>query len=510
MSTHQVLILIIIQLALLLLPAFGLSLLFKKAGTPTWKAYIPFYNTWVIQELGERPKYWVFWQLLPIAGWFITMAIYVEFVKSFGKFKLWEHALAALLPMFYFPAIGYDPTTKFFGPAAARRHKKGKRREWIDAGVFAVVAATLIRTFIFEAYVIPSGSMEKTLLVNDYLFVSKFAYGPRIPMTPLAIPFVHNTLPLGDRKSYLDWPRLPYIRWFASPVKRGDVVVFNLPIGDTVINTPDYQSLRPYYDVIRTLGNGNSDSGRQIVLKDPDQYPLIMRPIDKEENYIKRCVAIPGDTLRISNHVVVINGQAQPFPPESQTWYLVHTKGQPLDEMALKDTYNLDITNTEEFGPTDHPNEYRMLLTTKAHEAMQKNGLATSMVAETDSSLNVFPYSPLLHWDLDDYGPLFVPRSGSTITLTPENYAVYERVIGVYEDNAFIMRDGRFYLNGREVKQYTFQHNYYWMMGDNRHDSQDSRLWGFVPEDHIVGKASLIWMSWGKGVRWSRLFKAIH
>jgi signal peptidase I len=510
MSTHQLFVLILIQLGLLLLPAFGLSLLFKKAGAPAWAAYVPFYNTWIIQDLGGRPKNWVFWQLLPIAGWFMTMAIYVEFVKNFGKFKLWEHALASLLPFFYFPAIGYERQTKFLGPEAARRHKKSKAREWVDAGVFAVVAATLIRTFVFEAYVIPSGSMEKTLLVNDYLFVSKFAYGPRIPMTPLAIPFVHNTLPLGDRKSYLDWPKISYIRWFASPVKRADVVVFNLPIGDTVINLPDYQSLRPYYDVIRALGNGNSDSGRQIVLKDPEQYPLIIRPIDKEENYIKRCVAIPGDTLAIKDHVVFINGRAQPFPPESQTWYSVRTKGQPLDETVLKEEYNLDITNTEEFQTTDHPNEYRMMLNTKARDAMQKNGLAVSMVAETDSSLNVYPYSPLLPWNLDNYGPLFVPRSGSTITLTPATYALYERVIRVYEDNEFSMQGGRFFLNGQEVKQYTFKNNYYWMMGDNRHDSQDSRLWGFVPEDHIVGKASLIWMSWGNGIRWNRLFKTIH
>src|SRR3984957_17309958 len=377
MSLHQVLVLVAIQLGILLLPSYGLSKLFVKAGVPGWKAFIPFYNTLVMLQLGQRPMHWLFWQVIPIVGWFVSMGIFVEFVKLFGKFKLYEHALAALLPVIYFAYLGSNPAVRFLGPDAVLRYKKSTAREWVDAGVFAVVAATLIRTFVFEAYVIPTASMEKTLLTNDYLFVSKFAYGPRLPMTPLSIPFVHNTMPLGDRKSYLDWPKVPYIRWFASPVKRGDVVVFNLPIGDTVINTPDYQSLRPYYDVIRTLGNGNSDSGRQIVLKDPDQYPLIMRPIDKEENYIKRCVAIPGDTLTIRNHVVFINGQAQPFPSESQTWYHVRTKGQPLDETVLKEEYNLDITNTEEFQTTDHPNEYRMMLNIKGRDAMQKSGLAT-------------------------------------------------------------------------------------------------------------------------------------
>jgi signal peptidase I len=207
---------------------------------------------------------------------------------------------------------------------------------------------------------------------------------------------------------------------------------------------------------------------------------------------------------------VFINGQAQPFPAESQTWYRVRTKGQPLDETVLKEEYNLDIANTEEFQTTDHPNEYRMMLNIKGRDAMQKSGLASSITVETDSSLSVFPYSPLFRWDLDDYGPLFVPRSGSTITLTAATYALYERVIRVYEDNAFSMQDGRFYLDGKEVTQYSFKNNYYWMMGDNRHNSQDSRFWGFVPEDHIVGKASIIWMSWGNGVRWNRIFKTIH
>jgi signal peptidase I len=512
MSTHQVLVLIIIQLGLLLLPAPGLYLLFKKAGEKeqSWKAFIPFYNTWIIQELGGRPKHWVFWQLIPVAGWFVTMALYVEFVKTFGKFSLWEHALAALLPMFYFPVLGADPGTNYQGAAAARKYKKSRTREWVDAGVFAIVAATLIRTFVFEAYVIPSGSMEKTLLVNDYLFVSKFAYGPRIPMTPLSFPFVHNTLPGGDRKSYLEWIRLPYIRWFASPVKRGDVVVFNLPVGDTVINSPDYQSLVTYYQAIREIGNDNPDSGRSVILNDPEKYPIVLRPVDKEENYIKRCVGIPGDTLQIKDQVVYINGKPQPFPPESETWYVVKTKGQPLDEDAFKEEYNVDIVKDDEFRQTDQPNEYRILLEWQAYQKMLRNHFADSIGPVIDSAYNVYPYSPLCHWAIDNFGPIFLPKAGSTIPLTPENYAVYERVIRTYEDNDFEKKNGKYYLNGQEVTQYTFKRNYFWMMGDNRHDSQDARLWGFVPEDHIVGKASLIWMSWDKGIRWSRLFKRIH
>jgi signal peptidase I len=518
MSAHQVLILLIIQLLILLLPSFGLAKLFEKAGAPTWAAYIPFYNTWVMLQLGDRPRHWMFWQLIPIVGWFVSMGIFVEFVKLYGKFGLHEHALAALLPVLYFPYLGFDPKVKFLGSDSVRQYKKGTVREWIDAGIFAVVAATLIRTFVFEAYVIPTGSMEKSLLTNDYLFVSKMAYGPRIPMTPLAIPFVHNSLPITGWKSYLTWIRLPYIRWFASPVVRGDAVVFNWPIGDTVINLPDYQSARPYYDVCRELGHGNIDSGRTIVLQNPDEYPLAIHPVDKKENYIKRCVAMPGDTLQIRDEVVYINGKAQPFPPESETYYIVTTKGQPLDEEAMKEDYDVDMNEGEEFmtvgaggaAAAGATNQYRMLLTWKAYDKMLHSGLAASIVREIDSSNYVYPYLPGLNWTQDNYGPVFIPHRGAIVTLTPENYALYERAIRVYEGNDLYARDGKYFLNGQQVTQYTFRMDYYWMMGDNRHGSQDARYWGFVPEDHIVGKPELIWLSWNKGVRWARIFKRIR
>lgn len=514
MSSHQLLVLVLIQVVILLLPSIGAAKLFEKAGVPGWKAYIPFYNTWVMMELAERPKHWVFWQLIPVVGWFISLGIFVEFVKPFGKFKLWEHAMASLLPLIYFPMIGYDPKVKFLGAASVKKHKKGTGREWIDAGVFAIVAATLIRTFVFEAYTIPTGSMEKTLLINDFLFVSKFSYGPRIPNTPLSIPFVHNTLPVTNGNSYVEWIKLPYTRWFSSPVKRGDVVVFNFPAGDTVINLDQYQSQNPYYSVCRALGNGNIDSGRQIVLGNPDQYPLVIRPVDKQENYIKRCTAIAGDTIQLKNQVIYINGQAQTFPPESQTRYVVTTKGQALDETVMAEEYNLDVNNTTEVAPTTTPNTYSMLLTWAAHEKMLNNGLATNIVPEIVDVVPeqpVFPFTAVngKTWALDNYGPLWIPARGATLTLTPDNYPVYERAIRVYEHNEFEMKDGKFLLNGQPVTTYTFKMNYYWMMGDNRHESQDSRFWGFVPEDHVVGEAWLIWMSWNHGVRWKRLFRKI-
>jgi len=509
MDSHQIAIISLISLVLFILPSFGAYLLFPKAGRPGWKALIPLLNTYEMLRIANRPLIWFFLQFIPVVGWFITLGLLIEFIKTFGRFKFWEHALIVLTLGLYLIVIGMDPKTRFIGREGVRLYKKSTAREWIDAGVFAIVAATLIRTFVFEAYTIPTGSMEKTLLVNDFLFVSKFSYGPRIPNTPLSIPFVHNTMPVTNGNSYVEWLKIPYTRWFPSPVKRNDVVVFNFPEGDTVINLPEYQSLRPYYEICRELGRGNIDSGRQIVLGNPDQYPLVMRPVDKEENYIKRCVAIAGDTLQIKNQVLWINGKAVTFPPESETNYTVDTKGQQLDEQAMKDQYDVDINNPDEFRTTGTANQYDILLTWAAHEKMVASGLARHIAPDIDSQEMVWPYTPALPWTRDNFGPIWVPARGATLTLTAANYPIYQRAIRVYEHNEFEYKDGKFILNGQPVTQYTFKMNYYWMMGDNRHGSQDSRYWGFVPEDHVVGEAALIWMSWDHGVRWNRLFKKI-
>jgi len=509
MTPHQIFILVLIQLLILLLPSFGVFKMFEKAGVPGWKAFIPVYNTWIMLELTQRRKHWVFWQLIPIVGWFITMGIYVEFVKTFGKFRIYEHALAALLPLFYFPYLGFSKDEKFLGPEVVKKHRKSTTREWIDAGVFAIVAATLIRTFIFEAYTIPTGSMEKTLLVNDFLFVSKFSYGPRIPNTPLAVPFVHHTLPFINVKSYVEWVRVPYTRWFSSPVKRNDVVVFNFPAGDTVINRDEFQSAKPYYDEAFEKGNGNMDAGRRIILDDPDTYPLVVRPVDKQENYIKRCMAVAGDTLQIKDGIVYINGQKAPIPPESEMDYDVVTKGQPLDEDRLKEDYDFSKVD-EELMQQGPPNHYMMILTERAKEKMISNHLIDSITLRKEKRIDLFPRDGVHQWQVDDFGPLWIPARGATITLSSENYPLYERAIRVYEGNKFEKRGGKFFLNDQEITRYTFKMNYYWMMGDNRHGSQDSRFWGFVPEDHIVGEAWLIWMSWDKGIRWRRLFSTIR
>ena len=512
MPLSHILIVYLISFLLVFLPSFGLAKMFQKAGVASWKAYVPFYNTWVMQELARRPKHWVFWQFIPVVGWFITPGIFIEFVKLFGRFSLLDHTLASLAAPFYFPYLGYSDRVRYIGPDGVRRYVKPGWREWIDAAVFAIVAATLIRTFIFEAYTIPSGSMERTLLVNDFLFVSKFSYGPRIPNTPLSIPFVHNYIPGSDRKSYSGLIKLPYIRWFQSPVKRGDVVVFNFPAGDTVINRPEYQSYRPYYEIIRQMGGGNEARGREAVFASPDEFPLAIHPVDKTDNYIKRCVAVAGDTLQIRKGNVYINSALQNPPPQSVMPYIVQTNGQQLDETVMKEEYNIDITNPDQFQPGGN-NTYLMALTAEAVNKLKGSQLVKMMEPQLEDTAF---YSPSFNnyvvengWTVDNYGPIWVPKKGGTMVLDPRLYSIYERVIRVYEQNEFYMKDGKFFLNGAQVDRYTFKMNYYWMMGDNRHGSQDSRFWGFVPENHIVGKAWMIWFSWEGGPRWNRLFRIV-
>jgi signal peptidase I len=499
----------LVQTLIVFLPSFGLARLFEKAGVEKWKAFVPFYNTWIMEDLAKRPKHWVFWQFIPVVGWFISPGIFIEFVKLFGKFSVGAHTLAALFAPLYFPYLAYVKDVKWIGPEAAAKHKKSTAREWFDAAIFAIVAATLIRTFVFEAYTIPSASMEKSLLTNDFLFVSKLSYGPRLPNTPLSIPFIHNYIPGLGWKSYTRLVKVPYIRWWPSPVKRGDAVVFNFPAGDTVIHKDGFESLNYYLDIKRKAALGDPDS--KYFLDNPDEFPVVVHPPDKTDNYIKRCVGVSGETIEIKEDVVYINGQAQPVPPNSQLHYIVTVNAAYLDPDVMKKEYDLDYDKGE-YAPTKSPNQYNMLLTAKAKDKLQASGMVKDIKLNYDYNFgggDVFPYDTLHKWSRENFGPVWIPKKGVPVQLSDSNFNIYERAIRVYEHNDFYKQNGKFYLNGKETTSYTFKMDYYWMMGDNRQDSQDSRYWGFVPEDRVVGKAWLIWFSWEHGPRWNRLFRFV-
>ena len=404
--------------------------------------------------------------------------------------------------------------TRFFYRYVWHRNEELCRRssgykfvyEWVNAIVFATVVASLIHIFFFQMYVIPSSSMEKSLLVGDYLYVSKAAYGPKMPNTPVAFPFVHHTMPFStDKKSYSECVKWPYRRlkgW--GKVERNDAVVFNFPAGDTVLL--EAQNVT-YYDVLRDYERQfGAKEGRRRLFHD---YTVISRPVDKREHYIKRCVALPGDTLQIIRSEVYINSEPQTEIPGKQYLHTVQTAA-PLSQYALE---NLGVTEYNRQGGI-----YYMPLTDEAAAELRRleNVIAVERYMAQGTSADVFPHDGREGWNTDNYGPIWIPQRGATVKLTPENLPLYERIITLYEGHDLEVRDGAIRIDGEPADSYTFAMDYYWMMGDNRHNSADSRFWGFVPEDHIVGKASFIWLSLDRdksfpaNIRWNRLFKKVR
>ena len=392
-----------------------------------------------------------------------------------------------------------------------KEYKEGEKRnallDWLDAIIFAVVVVTFINTFFFQAFKIPSSSMESSLYTGDHLFVSKLAYGPRIPQTPLTIPFTHNVI--GSKESYSTLIQNDYRRLKGfGKVKTGDYVVFGFPHGDTVLVKAPADD---YYMVERTLG-------RKYTI---DNYgPLKVRPSDKKDHYVKRCVAVAGDTLEIRDGQVYVNSAAQTVWPGVQNTYTVVTNGQKINAVNID---RLGLNVSELWYDPSLPGYPAMPLTAEMLETVKtySNVVAVEQNIDTypadypDSDLTIFPFSSDYRWTRDNFGPLWIPAKGETVQLTTENLPLYQRIITSYEGNDLKVRDGMIYINGEEAQSYTFAQDYYFMMGDNRHNSLDSRYWGFVPEDHIVGKPALIWLSidrnktFPKNIRWRRFFKFV-
>jgi signal peptidase I len=371
---------------------------------------------------------------------------------------------------------------------------------WVEAIVFAVVMASLFHTFIFQMFTIPTPSMEKSLLVGDYLYVSKLTYGPKMPNTPISMPLLHNTMPFSQTgaKSYSEAIRLPYKRLAGlRPIERDDVVVFNFPAGDTVL----LENLNvTYYDEARIYG-------RNMLEK---RFTIVSRPVDKRENYVKRCVALPGDSIRIVNTQLYVNGLKQKEISGQQQVYLVVTS-TPFSFAAL-DKMGISREHISYNAPTG---EYVMPLTADNLEQVRTMSNVID-VQWLETGVETFPHDGR-GWTESNFGPLWIPARGATVQLTVENLPLYERIIDVYEDNDLRVEGDNIYINGVVTTSYTFKMDYYWMMGDNRQNSADSRYWGFVPEDHIVGKASFVWLSLDKEkglfdgkIRWNKMFRKIR
>lgn len=482
--------LVLLLPALLTIPTvFGWKV-FEKAGQKGYVTLIPYYNLFVLLQLIKKPFWWFLLLWIPFINYFVYMLMLIELVKAFGKNKLWEHIVVAVFPFIYLPLLSGEKDARYQDPTTIKRVKKGPVREWVDAILFAVVAATIIRTFLFEAYTIPTSSMEKSLLVGDFLFVSKMSYGPRLPNTPLSFPFVHHTMPFSETaKSYVEWIKWPYYRFPGlGKIQRNDAVVFNYPAGDTL--SVRFQSNVSYYSLVR-------EYGRNRVWSDERNFgKIIARPVDKRENYIKRCVGLPGDVIQITNGELSVNGQPNPTPGIIQYRYKVVTDGSTINPKTLE---KYDITE----GKTNAVyGEYTFWISEQVANQLRALPTIKEVSRITDSAgewnPEIFPNSSDYPWNVDNFGPLEIPKAGQTVELNLKNLPLYERIIQTYEGNALQVQDSAILINGKPADHYTFKMNYYWMMGDNRHNSADSRYWGFVPEDHVVGKAVFVWLSLDK------------
>ena len=531
-GTQWIIFILIVQVIHFL----GTWKLYVKAGRKAWEATIPIYNAIVLMQIVNRPKWWVILLFIPIINLLMFPVIWVETIRSFGRNSQLESWLVVLTLGFYIFYVNYALDVKYIDDRSL--HPKTALGEWVSSIVFAIVAATLVHTYFIQPYVIPTGSLEKTLRIGDFLFVSKFHYGARTPMTTVAAPMVHDTLPLVGIRSYLNNPQLPYFRLPGfKKIKRNEIVVFSWP-ADTV----------------------------RIFFK---KEKGVKKPIDKKSNYVKRCVGVPGDSLAVSDGYVRINGQQTVLPDRAKPQYDYIAYSQKgvssrlLKELGVTDFNRIFITSQLNQNQFDQISKYlmgtrrgdsgnielitnhlgiptkairsaglslkeqtdrqRLLTITDDLADKLRSNVAIDSVIKTielkgEKGYNIFPQDNSYAWNNDNFGPIYIPEKGKTIPLNLEVLPVYKKIIKDYEGNTISVNGNQISINGDITDSYTFKQDYYWMMGDNRDHSEDSRTWGFVPENHIVGTPIFIWMSidnfkdgWRNWkIRWDRVFTTVH
>jgi signal peptidase I len=485
--------LIVFILIIQVIHFLGTWKLYKRAGRSAWQAAIPIYNAVILMRIIQRPTWWVILLFLPIINLIMFPVIWVETARSFKKSSTLDTWLCVLSLGFYLYYINYFTTEEYAGKRELNAQSKGA--ETLSSVLFAVVAATIVHTYFMQPFTIPTSSLEKSLLVGDFLFVSKFHYGAKTPQTPIAFPMVHDSIPLIGVKSYVSDVQLPYFRLPGfQEVERNDIVVFNWPV-DTV---------RKFFDT----------SGKHYY-----------KPIDKKSNYVKRAVAIAGDSVAVVDGYVHVNGKQIDLPERAkpQFSYMVQGKGKGFNPDYLRSRYN--ITDGISLYNKELDQYYVKAMTEESMQNFMNHPnveTVTRLISPTTyKDDRIFPNNKKQVWNHDQMGPIYIPKAGETVQLTPESFGFYQRAIEVYEgeemgvEQKMSVKGDLVYINDKAVKDYTFKQNYYWMMGDNRHNSEDSRYWGFVPETHIVGKPVFIWLSIDphasglNKIRWDRMFTTV-
>ncbi|MCX7728430.1 MAG: S26 family signal peptidase [Bacteroidia bacterium] len=529
----------LVFLVIVFISFFGMARFFKTCNAPPWHALIPFFNFYRLSQLLKKPWWWALITLVPGVNLIMWGVYGFNTARAINKTSTLQLLLASLLPPIFFISLIGDKKIEFVGLDKYHPEPSKFIKEWVDPIVFATVAASIIRTFFIEAFTIPTSSLEKTLMVGDFLFVNKLAYGPRIPQTVIAFPFSHHTLIGTDNiPAYVNWVKLPYMRIpIGGKVERNEIVVFNYPDGDTVIQNMQDIS---YYQVVRIIAalmkNEDEKAGKKT--EDQNYYhkmaweyvhqpnninplnekpfgKIVARPVDKREHYVKRCVAIAGDTLEIKDGVIYINQKEQPTPEHAQFKYFVTTKGAMFGERMemngkivlsnFKLLDELDIYIGEgDLVQTKHDTCIYLLTmpkqTVKKLEGMEGIiKIQRKIEPKGQRDMTVFPHHEKFPWNNDNFGPLIIPYKGMTIKMDSNNYILYRTILTTYDDfgktHQVEMKNGKVYYDEQPIETYTFKQDYYWMMGDNRHNSADSRSWGFVPFDHVVGEPFFIWMS---------------